>query len=205
LEPPAPPVEVDSSAALVQRLRDGDDCAYAELLRDHGPRLLATARRLLRDEEEARDTLQDAFLQAFRHVGEFRGEAGLGTWLHRITVNAALARLRARKRRPEEESLDAMLPGFSPGGHFLQRPGPWTPLPEEEASRAEVRERVRAAIDALPEGHRTVLVLRDIEGLSTEDAAAALDITVSAAKVRLHRARQALRERLDPSMRKDHP
>lgn len=198
----APDESAAAEAALVQRLRDGDDCAYARLLEDHGPRLLATARRILRNEEEARDALQEAFLQAFRSLDSFRGDAALSTWLHRITVNAALARIRSRDRRPGEESLDAMLPGFSAGGHFVNRPAPWAPVPDEEAEREELRARVRATIDELPEGHRTVLVLRDIEGLSTEVAAAALGISVSAAKVRLHRARQALRERLDPTMRR---
>ncbi len=182
--------------ALLARLRAGEDAAFADLVREHGPRLLATARRILREDGAAQDALQDGFLRAFRSLGEFRGEARLGTWLHRIVVNAALGRLRAAARHPEEP-LDPLLPEFSAGGHFREAPAAWAPPPEEEVERRELQRRVRAEVDALPDSYRAVLVLRDLEGFDTEEAARLLGLTPANVKVRLHRARQALRTRLD--------
>jgi RNA polymerase sigma-70 factor (ECF subfamily) len=155
--------------------------------------------RLLRDDEEASDALQDAFVQVFRALPGFREQCALGTWLHRIVVNAALMRLR-RRRRPEEP-IEPLLPRFTEEGHQEIPAVAWPESCEELVARAEVRERVRQAIDGLPESYRNVLLLRDIEELDTAEAAAALGISANAVKVRLHRARQALRERLDPGLR----
>src|SRR5262245_12156286 len=102
--------------AFVARLKAGDDAAYEELVRTRGGHLLAVARRLLRDEEAARDAVQDAFLSAFRSIQRFDGHSQLSTWLHRIVVNAALMRLRSRQRRPEQ-SLESSMPRFAEDGH----------------------------------------------------------------------------------------
>lgn len=182
---------------LVRRLQAGEDAAFVELVRENAGRLLAVARRMLRSEEDARDAVQEAFLQAFRGIGRFEGDARLSTWLHRIVVNASLMKLRTRARKPEQ-SIDELLPRFYEDGHRID-PGPaWrTDAPDPVESR-ELRTLVRASIDRLPEIHRNVLLLRDIEGLSTQETARMLDIKADTVKVRLHRARQALRTLLHP-------
>jgi RNA polymerase sigma-70 factor (ECF subfamily) len=191
---PAPAGE--SEAALVERLRRGDGAAFEQLLRAHTGRLLAVARRLLGNEEDARDAVQDAFLSAFRSIDRFDGQAALGTWLHRIAVNAALTRLRSRRRHPEKP-IEELLPTFLEDGHQARPPRDW-PDPSAALQRHETRESVRRHIDELPEEYRTVLLLRDIEGLDTDETARMLGLTPGAVKTRLHRARQALRALLEP-------
>jgi RNA polymerase sigma-70 factor (ECF subfamily) len=182
---------------LLARLRAGDDAAYEELVRAHSPRLLAVARRIVGNDEEARDVLQDAFLNAFRSLRSFHGDARLSTWLHRIVVNSALMKLRTRKRKPEE-SIEPLLPAFLADGHYAEKFSAWGERADETLSRAETQELIRARIDELPESFRTVLVLRDIEGLDTEETARVLETTPNAVKIRLHRARAALRTLLAP-------
>jgi RNA polymerase sigma-70 factor (ECF subfamily) len=194
--PPEPPLGSED-AALLARLRAGDEAAFGELVRREGGRMLAVARRILRSDEDAHDALQDAFLAAFRHLPEFAGEARLATWLHRIAINAALMRLRSRKRR-REDALEPLLPQFAEDGHFRAPQADWRPDGEAALGRKESASLVRACIDRLPESHRTVLLLRDIEGLDTAQTAAALGLGVDAVKMRLHRARQALRSLLEP-------
>lgn len=177
---------------LLARLRAGDEGAFDELVRSTAPRLLATLRRMLRSDEDARDALQESYFAAFRALARFEGQARLSTWLHRIAVNTALMRLRSRRRRPEA-SIDELLPRFDADGHRVLEPPCGRPSAEEELDEAQRRAAVRVAVDRLPELHRTVLVLRDIEGLGSEETARALGISVDAAKMRLHRARQALR------------
>jgi RNA polymerase sigma-70 factor, ECF subfamily len=186
-----------ADAFMLERLRHGDAGAFEDLVRSHGGHLLAVARRLLRQEEDARDAVQDAFLLAFRGLPEFGGRCRLSTWLHRIVVNAALMKLRTRTRRPEAP-LDDLLPEFLPDGHHATHFSEWSLSPSQHLLRAETRDHVRAAIDRLPEAYRTILLLRDIEELDTAEVAALLGITPNAVKIRLHRARQALRTLLDP-------
>jgi RNA polymerase sigma-70 factor (ECF subfamily) len=184
---------------LLARLRAGEDAAFAELVRREGGRMLAVAKRILRSEEEAHDALQDAFLAVFRHLPEFAGEARLSTWLHRIAINAALMRLRSRKRR-REDPIEPLLPQFDADGHFRAPASVWRDDPETSLGSREAASLVRACIDRLPESHRTVLLLRDIEGLDTAETAAALGLGIDAVKMRLHRARQALRSLLEPEL-----
>jgi RNA polymerase sigma-70 factor (ECF subfamily) len=190
---PAP--SVDSEEDLLARLRDRDPEAYAEVVRAVGGRLLATARRMLRDEEEARDVVQETFLSAFKSVDSFSGNCKLSTWLHSIATNAALMRLRSRRRRPES-SIDELLPRFDESGHWVDPPSAWNP-PVDALESRELRRAVRRCIDRLPESHRTILLLRDMEERSTAEAAEHLGITETAVKLRLHRARIALRALLD--------
>jgi RNA polymerase sigma-70 factor (ECF subfamily) len=157
--------------------------------------LLAVARRFLGCEADAADAVQDAFLAAFRALHSFREGSGLGTWLYRIVVNACLSKLRSRRRHPET-SLE-LLPAFDESGRHAARVESWS---EDALSREETRAQVRACIDRLPESYRTVLLLRDIEEFDTEEAARALGTTPGAVKVSLHRARQALRNLLEPVM-----
>jgi RNA polymerase sigma-70 factor (ECF subfamily) len=191
---------VDDEASLVAQLRAGDEAAFEQVVRSYGGRLLAVARRIVGSEEDARDAVQDAFMNAFKSLDRFEGNAKLSTWLHRIVVNAALMRLRTRKRRPEQ-SIETMLPTFLEDGHHEERFQSWEEPVDKLLERAENRELVRQQIDALPEGYRTVLVLRDIEGLDTEETANVLGLSVNATKIRLHRARQALRTLLAPHFR----
>ena len=179
-------------AALLARLRAGDEAAFAELVRRESGKLLAVARRILRSEDDAQDAVQDGLLSAFHHLDRFEGNARLSTWLHRIVVNAALMRLRSRKRR-REDSIEELLPAFAEDGHHASAVHGFRTEAEDEIASAEIAAIVRAAIDELPESYRTVLILRDVEGLDTAEAAAALGIGPDATKMRLHRARQALR------------
>ena len=180
---------------LVARLKAGDEAACETLVREHGGRLLAVARRYMRSDEDARDAVQEAFIAAFRSINRFEGGSAISTWLHRIAVNCCLMKLRSGRRRPET-SLEELLPTFDETGHRVLREESWPESVEAALERRQTRDRVREAIGRLPGKYRTVILLRDIEELSTEEAARALGTTVTAVKVRLHRARQALRELL---------
>lgn len=195
----------DGEAALLVRLRAGDRAAYRVLVQRHGGRLLAVARRLLRDEEDARDAVQDALLSAYRGLGLFEGQCRLSTWLHRIAVNAALMKLRARPKTAalddEERAIEALQPAFEADGHTVMSASGWSEGADTALMRERRRALVRACIDKLPDSYRAVLILRDIEELDTEEVAELLAITTTNVKVRLHRARLALRELLDPHLR----
>jgi len=191
---------LETDAQVLDGLRQGDDRAYAALVRRHGSRMLAVASRLLGSEAEAEDAVQDAFLSAFRSLDGFNGQSRLGTWLHRIVVNAALMRLRTRRRRPET-SIEELLPRFLENGHFRNPPQRWQDDPESLLQSADRKRWIRQKISTLPESYRTVLVLRDIENISTQETAELLGITPNAVKIRLHRARLALRESLDVEFR----
>lgn len=161
-------------------------------MRDHTARLLAVARRYMRNEEDARDAVQEAFIAAFRAIGKFEGGSTLSTWLHRIAINCCLMKLRSGRRHPET-SIEELLPTFDETGHRVLGDEGWPESVEAALERRQTREHVREAIGRLPEKYRTVILLRDIEELSTEEAARALGATPTAVKIRLHRARQALR------------
>jgi RNA polymerase sigma-70 factor (ECF subfamily) len=184
---------------LLARLRRGDEAAYEELVRAETRHLLSVARRLLRNEEDAQDAVQQAFMAAFRALPEFNGQSRLTTWLHRIVTNAALMKLRTRSRRPEG-SIDELLPHFLEDGHHVDQFSEWTLPADTHMLRRETRAQVRAAIDRLPEPYRAVLLLRDIDELSTEEAADALGVNANTVKIRLHRARQALLKLLKPEL-----
>ena len=152
---------------------------------------MAAARRILQNESDARDALQEAFLSVFRSIGNFAGEAALGTWLHRIVVNAALMQIRSRGRR-SEEPIEQLLPRFDQSGDWAEEGCQSTRVDDLQESR-ELIALVRKCLDKLPERYRTVLMLRDIEDLDTKQTARMLNTTPTAVKVRLHRARQALK------------
>jgi len=184
---------IESDAMLVARLQAGDPDAYETVVRIHGGRLLSVARRFLPNNEDAQDAVQEAFIKAFRAIGTFEERAQLHTWLHRILVNTALMKIRSRKRRPEE-SIDDLLPTFQADGHQTTESRDWSDAIFE---RKETAAMVRRAIAQLPDHYRVVLTLRDIEERDTMETAAALGTTTTVVKVRLHRARQALRTLLD--------
>jgi RNA polymerase sigma-70 factor (ECF subfamily) len=187
-------------ADLLARLRAGQAEAFEALVRRHGGRLLAVVRRVVVNEEDAHDVLQDTFLCAFRALNDFDGRSQLGSWLHRIAVNCALQKLRTCRRKPLR-SIDELLPTFLDDGHRSQPEGPWPETGESALVREETRAAVKRAIDELPDDFRAVLVLRDIEGLDTAEAAHSLGVSAAVVKTRLHRARQALRTLLDPHVR----
>ena len=179
-------------AVLLDGLRRGDDHAFTTLVRQHGGRMLATARRLLRDDDEAEDAVQEAFVSAARAIDGFAGDSKLSTWLHRIVVNTALMRLRSRRRRREEPIYD-LLPRFDADGHHAEGVVGWETPSDILLERRQTRAMVRRCIDQLPERYRTVILLRDIEEMDTEETAHSIGSTPNAVKIRLHRARQALR------------
>ena len=183
---------MDESAPLLAGLRRGDDHAFATLVRQHGGRMLATARRFLRDDDEAQDAVQEAFVSAARAIDGFAGDSKLSTWLHRVVVNTALMRLRSRRRR-REEPIDDLLPRFDADGYHADAVVGWETPSDVLLERRQTREIVRRCIDQLPEQYRTVIMLRDIEEMDTEETAHSIGSTPNAVKVRLHRARQALR------------
>lgn len=197
-----PPLDSDEERVLVEALQAGDDAAFETLVRRFGGPMLAAARRLLGNDDDAQDALQDALLSAFRGIGSFQSSSRLSTWLHRIVINSALMKLRKRNRR-DEQSIESFLPEFLDDGHQARPAAAWSLSPESIAQMEEIRAKVRESINRLPENYRIVLQLRDIEGLDTRETAELLGIDQNVMKVRLHRARQALRTLLDPYFREN--
>ena len=178
-------------AQLITRLRAGNGDAFEDLVRVYGGRLLSVARRFVRNDSDAQDIVQAAYLSAFRSLAQFEGNCQISTWLHRIVVNQALMKLRTQRRKPEE-SIEALLPAFQDDGHHVEQFSDWTAPADVLLQRQQTRATVRACIEQLPANYRDVLMLRDIEELPTQDVAQMLNMTPTAVKVRLHRARQAL-------------
>jgi RNA polymerase sigma-70 factor (ECF subfamily) len=195
---PADDVAADERE-LARGLRDGDPQAFERIVRTYGGRMLAVTRRILHDEEDARDAVQDAFISAFKARAQFQADARVSTWLHRIAVNSALMKLRKRRRTPETP-IDQVLPAFNEVGHHAEAFVAWDEPADVAVGRRETAEFVREAIAQLPDSYRTVLLMRDIEGRDTEETAAAMGITANAVKIRLHRARLALRAIIAPRM-----
>jgi RNA polymerase sigma-70 factor (ECF subfamily) len=190
---------VEADLELVARLRAGDAAALEPLMARYATRVYRVAFGITRSESDAEEVVQDVFLSLFRKIDAFEGRSALGTWIYRIATNAALLRRRG-KRHELEVKLEDVLPTFREDGH---REGDrawlladWSAGPEETLLSREARAAVDRAIAALPDHYRAVLVLRDVEELSTEEVAAALGESVASVKSRLHRARMALRELL---------
>ena len=180
----------DPDFEIVARVKNGDTDAFEELVRKHGRRVYRSLIGILGTPEEAEDALQDAFLKAFQHLPNFEGRSRFSTWLVRIAINTGLQRLRSRK---SFDSLDEESEDFRPRN--IQA---WTDSPEEYYSREELRGLVEKEVMKLPPKYRVALMLRDLEELSTEDAAAALGLTVPGLKARVLRGRLMLRESLVP-------
>lgn len=189
-------------AAMLARLRAKDEAAFDELVDAAAGRMLSVARKMMSTEADAEDAVQDAFLSAFKSLDRFDGRSKLTTWLHQITVNACLMKLRSKRRRPEK-SMDALLPEFVADGHQKEPQKRWHAEGSGGIEQDEVRALVRSRIEELPEQYRVVLVLRDVEGLDTEETAAVLGVTLDTVRTRLHRARQALKTLLDPYFAED--
>ena len=187
------PASIADESDFISQLRAGDSEAFEKLVRQFGGRMLAVARRFLSNEHDAQDAVQEAFVSAFQAIDQFQGGAMLSTWLHRIVVNAALMQLRRRKRKPET-SIDELMPRFDADGNWAggevctDSTNGTAPLEQRDT-----RELVQRCIAQLPESYRTILLMRDIEDLDTAETAKSLGISTNIVKVRLHRARQALR------------
>ena len=190
---PPPADEAD----LIARVKAGDAAACERLVRTYGGKMLSVARRFLKSDEDAHDAIQDAFISAFRFIGNFEGQSKLSTWLHRIVVTTCLMRIRAERRHV---SIESLLPTYDETGHRTRHVEPWDAGALDHAMTAELRAQVRACIDQLPPRYREVVLLRDIEELDTDETAKLLNCTPGNVKTRLHRARQALRTLLEPAM-----
>jgi RNA polymerase sigma-70 factor, ECF subfamily len=191
-------VSHDPDSDLVALVLAGDGPAFAAIMTRYNQRLFRVARGVVRDEAEAEDVLQEAYVRAFAALPDFRGEAGLGTWLTRIVLNEALGRM--RRRRPTEQ-LDVLDQDVQTGdSRVVMFPGVNAPNPEAAAARSEVRRLLERAIDDLPEAFRLVFVMRDIEEMSIDETAANLAIRPETVKTRLHRARRLLRKNLDDKL-----
>lgn len=174
-----------SDEEVVERVLAGDTSLFEILMRRYNQRLFRVARSILSDDTEAEDVVQEAYLRAFRELANFRGEARFSTWLTRIAVHEALARARKGRR---------LVP--IPGGEPSETPSE-TAGPEREMENRELQAVLQEAVDLLPDPLRSVFCLREIEGLSTEQTAEALELTVENVRVRLHRAKRSLRQKLD--------
>ena len=181
---------------LVERARQGDEGAVRVLVQRHNQRLFRVARAVIRDDAEAEDVVQETYVQAFTHLHAFRGDAQLSTWLTRIAFNAALARVRRRRPTAPLEAVD--IQDSSTGGRLIMFPSPQPPPnPERELARVQVRGIIERAIDTLPDSFRVVFVMRDVDGMSTEETASYLAIRIETVKTRLHRARKLMRSAIE--------
>ena len=182
-------------AELARRIATGSHEAFTLLMRRYNQMLFRTARSVLKDDAEAEDAVQEAYLLAYGAMGKFRGDAKLSTWLVRITVNESIARLRKRKRSAEVIRLDGEAEPDSETGEMNMKESA-TEQPERAAQRAQARRLLEAKIDELPDAFRTVFVLRAVEELSVEETAAALAIPEATVRTRFFRAKSLLREAL---------
>jgi len=186
-----PPSE---ESLLVAAARSGDIGAFESLVRRYDRNVFRIAQHITQNREDAEDVVQDAFLKAYQNLGQFQGQSKFYTWLVRIAVNEALMRL--RRRRPERMvSIDEDVK--TEDDSMPREIADWSPNPEQQYTQAELKDILGKTIQGLPPSFRTVFVLRDVEGLSTEETASALELSVPAVKSRLLRARLQLRERLN--------
>ena len=185
---------------LVAGLQAGDQAAVRELAVRYGPRIQQLAMRHMKNREDAEEVTQDVLLKVHRKIDAFRGDAALSSWIYRITFNTAMSRLRqnraARAAAQERDRVEALLE-TGEQVRTLSEPADWSWMPDEHVMRAQLREALAAAVAELPEIYRAPVVLRDIEGLTTEEASSRLKVKDQTLKSRLHRGRLMLREKLE--------
>jgi len=185
---------------LVAGLQAGDQAAVRELAVRYGPRIQQLAMRHMKNREDAEEVTQDVLLKVHRKIDAFRGDAALSSWIYRITFNTAMSRLRqnraARAAAQERDRVEALLE-TGEQARTLAEPADWSWMPDEHVMRAQLREALAAAVAELPEIYRAPVVLRDIEGLTTEEASSRLKVKDQTLKSRLHRGRLMLREKLE--------
>ena len=182
---------------LLQRLQNGEDTAMADLADAYGHRIHQLAFRYLRNKEDAEEVVQDVLYKVYRHVRDFRGEAALSSWIYRITFNAAMSRLRSASYQRAQDAQRALpSAGDDNAAQGLPEPADWSNMADEQLLRSQLRRRVFSAVLALPAIYRAPVVLRDIQGMSTEEASAMLRVKDQTLKSRLHRGRLMLRKQL---------
>src|SRR5436190_3540011 len=192
--PSAPAPAALSDEELVARARNKDFGAFEQLLDRYEDKIFRLAYRFVRNEAEAQEVLQDTSLSIWRKLDTFKGDSQFGSWLYRVAANTALMRLRAQRRHPEVSTEELPVGYLDNYGQLPPAGENWAKRPDDELQSDELRRHIQSAVDALPEIYRTVFLLRDVEGLSTEETAEILDISVPTVKTRLHRARIALRD-----------
>jgi RNA polymerase sigma-70 factor (ECF subfamily) len=183
---------------LVERMRAGDESAVADLAADYGPRVLQLAYRCTRNREDAEEVAQDVLLKVYQKIEAFRGDAALSSWIYRITFNTAMSRLRREKagRGAKTEAVRPQPPVEGAPGGAADEPADWSGLADDQLLRGQLRRRLASALKELPPIYRLPVLLRDIHGLSTEEASARLQVKDQTFKSRLHRGRLILRDRL---------
>ena len=191
---PAP--RVDADADLVEALRREDPDAADRLVERYGDRVYRLAMRITGLKEDAEEAAQDALWTAARKIQMFKGESAFGSWIYRITANAAYQKLRTRRQKSAEIAMDDVLPALDGDGRHFEPMDDWSNRVDEQALQGELRRVLQQAIDGLPADYRTALVLHDVEGLSNPDIAEALNISLPAVKSRVHRSRLFVRKQL---------
>ena len=184
--------------ALLTRLQAGDEQALEELSRLYGSKIFQLAFRYLKNNEDAEEITQDVLYKVHRNVESFRGDAALSSWIYRITFNAAMSRIRtAQFQRTQGEDRQAVVDAGNDEGRATRRePADWSQMADERVLRSQLRRRLFGAILALPAIYRAPVMLRDIQGMSTEEASAVLRVKDQTLKSRLHRGRLILRKQL---------
>ena len=186
-----------SDQHLVERLREGDATAMPELQTTYGTRIYQLAFRYMKNREDAEEVTQDVLLRVFRKIDAFRGDAALSSWIYRITFNTAMSRLRTLKhRRPAEVSRESVFRTDLAEPGTEREVADWSDLADDRLMRSEMRTRLVSALSALPDIYRAAVLLRDVQGLSTEEASGVLGVKPQTLKSRLHRGRLILREQL---------
>jgi RNA polymerase sigma-70 factor (ECF subfamily) len=192
----APVPRVDVDADLVEALRRNEPDAAERLVQRYGDRVYRLAMRITGLNEDAEEAAQDALWTAARKIHMFKGESAFGSWVYRITANAAYQKLRTRRQKAAEISMDDVLPSLDGDGRHFEPMDDWSNRVDEQALQGELRRVLQQAIDGLPADYRTALVLHDVEGLSNPDIAEALNISLPAVKSRVHRSRLFVRKHL---------
>jgi RNA polymerase sigma-70 factor (ECF subfamily) len=192
----APLPRVDADAELVEALRREEPDAAERLVERYGDRVYRLAMRITGLNEDAEEAAQDALWTAARKIHMFKGESAFGSWIYRITANAAYQKLRTRRQKAAEIAMDDVLPSLDGDGRHFEPMDDWSSRVDEQALQGELRQVLQQAIDGLPADYRTALVLHDVEGLSNPDIAEALNISLPAVKSRVHRSRLFVRKQL---------
>ena len=190
------PRRPDPDLELLEKLRRRDDDAPEQLIATFGDRVYRLAIRITGNEQDAEEVVQDALWTAARKIDMFKGESAFGSWLYRITANAAYQKLRSRHGKSHEVSWEDLLPTFDDSGGHVDLIADWSTKAEEPAVQSELRSVLDSAIEALPPDYRTAFLMHDVEGLSNPEIAESLGISLPAVKSRVHRSRLFLRQRL---------
>lgn len=185
-----------TDSALIERLQAGDDTAVAELASNYGARMYQLALRYTRNKEDAEEVVQDVLLKVRDKIDAFRGDAALSSWIYRITFNTAMSRLRASRSTRMHEVPDEPLGTHDDAAPRAMEPADWSNLGDELVHRRQMRDALRVAVAELPAIYRAPVILRDLRGLSTEEASRQLKVKDQTLKSRLHRGRLILRDRL---------